>query len=66
MELELEPLRLPSDKERPLVIAGPCSAETEEQVMSTARNLAAKGAISSVLVYGNHVRNRVVLRVMER
>ena len=34
MELELEPLRLPSDKERPLVIAGPCSAETEEQVMS--------------------------------
>ena len=43
MELELEPLRLPSDKERPLVIAGPCSAETEEQVMSTARNLAAKG-----------------------
>ena len=43
MELELEPLRLPIDKERPLVIAGPCSAETEEQVMSTARNLAAKG-----------------------
>ena len=43
MELELEPLRLPSDKERPIVIAGPCSAETEEQVMSTARNLAAKG-----------------------
>ena len=43
MELELEPLRLPSDKERPLVIAGPCSAETEEQVMFTARNLAAKG-----------------------
>ena len=37
MELELEPLRLPSDKERPLVIAGPCSAETEEQVMSTAK-----------------------------
>lgn len=66
MELELEPLRLPSDKERPLVIAGPCSAETEEQVMSTARNLAAKDAISFVLVYGNHVRNRVVLRVMER
>ena len=43
MELELEPLRLPSDKERPIVIAGPCSAETEGQVMSTARNLAAKG-----------------------
>ena len=43
MELDLEPLRLPSDKERPIVIAGPCSAETEEQVMSTAHNLAAKG-----------------------
>ena len=43
MELDLEPLRLPSDKERPIVIAGPCSAETEEQVMLTAHNLAAKG-----------------------
>ena len=45
MELELEPLNLPSDNggERPLVTAGPCSAETEEQVMTTARNLAAKG-----------------------
>lgn len=44
MELELQPLNLPSDKgERPIVIAGPCSAETEEQVMTTARQLAAKG-----------------------
>lgn len=43
MELELEPLNLPCDNERPWVIAGPCSAETEEQVMRTARNLAAKG-----------------------
>ena len=34
MELELQPLNLPSDNERPFVIAGPCSAETEEQVMS--------------------------------
>ena len=42
MELELEPLNLPCDNERPWVIAGPCSAETEEQVMTTARNLAAK------------------------
>ena len=32
MELELQPLNLPSDNERPFVIAGPCSAETEEQV----------------------------------
>lgn len=43
MELDLEPLRLPSDNVRPVVIAGPCSAETEEQVMSTARSLAGKG-----------------------
>ena len=43
MELELEKLNLPSDNERPFVIAGPCSAETEEQVMTTARQLAMKG-----------------------
>ena len=43
MELELEPLCLPCDKKRPIVIAGPCSAETEEQVMSTARMLVDKG-----------------------
>lgn len=43
MELELQPLNLPSDNERPIVIAGPCSAETEEQVMATARQLAKCG-----------------------
>lgn len=43
MELELCPLNLPSDNNRPIVIAGPCSAETEEQVMKTACDLAAKG-----------------------
>ncbi len=43
MELELKPLGLPSDNERPFVMAGPCSAESEEQVMNTARELAAKG-----------------------
>ncbi len=43
MELELEPLKLPSDNERPFVIAGPCSAETEQQVMTTARQLANYG-----------------------
>ena len=31
------------DPDRPLVIAGPCSAETEEQVLSTAAELAANG-----------------------
>ena len=43
MELDLEPLRLPSDNERPFVIAGPCSAETEEQVITTAFQLKEKG-----------------------
>lgn len=43
MELELEPLNLPGSDERPFVIAGPCSAETEEQVIETAKQLAAKG-----------------------
>lgn len=44
MELELQPLNLPSDNnKRPFVIAGPCSAETEEQVMTTAKDLAGKG-----------------------
>ena len=43
MELELQPLNLPSDNERPIVIAGPCSAETEEQVINTARQLAKCG-----------------------
>ncbi len=31
------------DSSKPIIIAGPCSAETEEQVMSTARELAANG-----------------------
>ena len=44
MDLELSPLALPGIKQqRPLVIAGPCSAETEEQVMDTAHQLANNG-----------------------
>jgi len=39
----LQPLNLPCDNEKLFVIAGPCSAETEEQVMTTARQLAGKG-----------------------
>ena len=31
------------DTSKPIVIAGPCSAETEEQVLTTARELAANG-----------------------
>lgn len=44
VELELMPL---SDQqgiaERPIVVAGPCSAESEEQVMTAARELSAMG-----------------------
>ena len=41
---DLKSILLPGvDNKRPLVIAGPCSAETEEQVMATATALAEKG-----------------------
>ena len=41
---DIQPITLPGiDPKRPLVICGPCSAETEEQVLSTARSLAAQG-----------------------
>ena len=44
MELNLEKLNLPGvDTKRPVVMAGPCSAETEEQVMNTARQLSKIG-----------------------
>ena len=44
MELELKPITFQGiDPTKPLIIAGPCSAETEEQVMCTAHDLAAKG-----------------------
>ena len=43
-ELHLTSLHLPSAPQRPAcVIAGPCSAETEQQVLTTARDLAACG-----------------------
>lgn len=44
MSLEIEKLNLPGvPDERPLVIAGPCSAESEEQVMATAKQLSSNG-----------------------
>ena len=42
--MEFESILLPGiSAQRPLIIAGPCSAETEEQVMAAARELANKG-----------------------
>ena len=42
--MELESILLPGiEPKRPIIIAGPCSAETEEQIMQTATALADKG-----------------------
>ncbi|HEX2933840.1 MAG TPA: bifunctional 3-deoxy-7-phosphoheptulonate synthase/chorismate mutase type II [Bacteroidales bacterium] len=44
VKLNLEPIALPGiSPERPLIMAGPCSAESEEQVLTTARQLASQG-----------------------
>ena len=40
---DLKPISPTGVDEKPIIIAGPCSAETEEQVMTTARNLAQNG-----------------------
>ena len=41
---ELKPITFDGiDPNKPLVIAGPCSAESEEQVMDTAKGLAKSG-----------------------
>ena len=41
---DIEPIKFCGvDSKRPVVIAGPCSAETEEQVMETAKDLAKNG-----------------------
>lgn len=44
ISMDIKPFHLPKlAQERPIVIAGPCSAETEEQTLQTARTLAANG-----------------------
>ena len=43
MELQVEAISLPREEKRPYVIAGPCSAESEEQIMTTALQLAQRG-----------------------
>lgn len=43
MDLNISTLSLGIDPKRPIVIAGPCSAETEEQVVNTATQLAHNG-----------------------
>ena len=42
--MEIQPLTFPGvDPKRPMIIAGPCSAESREQVLKTASELAARG-----------------------
>ncbi|MDI3521310.1 bifunctional 3-deoxy-7-phosphoheptulonate synthase/chorismate mutase type II [Anaerophaga thermohalophila] len=42
--LNIQPITLPGlELKRPIIISGPCSAETEEQTLSTAKELAARG-----------------------
>ncbi|MFW5753815.1 MAG: chorismate mutase [Marinilabiliaceae bacterium] len=42
--LNIQPITLPGlELKRPIIISGPCSAETEEQTLATARELAAQG-----------------------
>ena len=60
---DLQSILLPGiDSKRPIIIAGPCSAETEEQVMTTAKSLAERG-IKIVHVYGSLVPNRADSKV---
>lgn len=62
--MELESILLPGvEAKRPIVIAGPCSAETEEQVMDTAKQLAAKGQKYIVPESGSRAPNREVSKV---
>lgn len=42
-ELNILPLGLPKQEGKPIMIAGPCSAETEEQVIRTAQELTSQG-----------------------
>ncbi|MXV52096.1 3-deoxy-7-phosphoheptulonate synthase [Pedobacter sp. HMF7647] len=51
LNLNIEPLSnwlQPTNEKKPLVIAGPCSAETEEQLLATAHLLAKTGKVSAL------------------
>lgn len=46
--LHLEPISSWTKVERPLIISGPCSAETEEQMVATAKQIAATGKVHAL------------------
>ena len=55
MELELQPLELPHKENQPIIIAGPCSAETERAGNGILpSNFQPMAARYSVQVFGNH------------
>lgn len=44
VDVDLQPIKFTGiDNKRPMIIAGPCSAESEEQVLNTAQEIAALG-----------------------
>ncbi len=50
-------------KKTPIVIAGPCSAETEEQVLATAHGLKMQVSIYSEQASGNPELDQVLSKV---
>ncbi len=46
--LQLEPISTWMNTSKPIIISGPCSAETEEQTLATAKQLAATGKIHAL------------------
>ena len=46
MKMEIEPLTFPGvDPKRPMIIAGPCSAESREQVLYSGSDLGGGGVL---------------------
>ncbi|HEY8405202.1 MAG TPA: chorismate mutase [Flavobacteriales bacterium] len=46
--IQLEPIASWMNSKRPIIISGPCSAESEEQMMATAQQLAATGKVHAL------------------
>jgi chorismate mutase len=46
--LQLEPITSWMKVDRPVIISGPCSAETEDQMVATAKQIAATGKVHAL------------------
>ena len=54
-------------EKRPFIISGPCSAETPEQILETAKLLAASGNVDMFRAeFGNQEPSPVCLKVLEQ